>query len=139
MNRLLEILLGLNRGFLSREGDFTLGFNPQWPWQHALGATTWNVLLVALSVALVTYVYRREGRARGVRVSLAIVRMLLLAVVIVLLNRPVLTLTQSRVEPSVLAVMVDDSLSMRIPDVGSADHPEQRLAAVEQLLSSDNA
>ncbi|MGN6507636.1 MAG: hypothetical protein ACTHM6_18925 [Tepidisphaeraceae bacterium] len=139
MNRLLEILLGLNRGFLSREGDFTLGFNPQWPWQHALGATTWNVLLVALSVALVTYVYRREGRARGVRVSLAIVRMLLLAVVIVLLNRPVLTLTQSRVEPSVLAVMVDDSLSMRIPDVGSPDHPEQRLAAVEQLLSSDNA
>ena len=138
MNRLWEILFGLNRGFLSRDGDFSLSFNPQWPFEHAIGATAWTVLLVALSAALVIYVYRREGRSREVRIVLAAVRILLLGLVIFILNRPVLKLTQSRVEPSVLALLIDDSLSMRIPDVGPADHPEARLAAVEHLLSADN-
>jgi hypothetical protein len=41
----------------------------------------------------------------------------LLGFVVLLLNNPVLTLGQSRTEPSVLAVMIDRSMSMRVPDV----------------------
>jgi hypothetical protein len=31
MHRVLEIILGLERGFLSREGELSLQFNPHWP------------------------------------------------------------------------------------------------------------
>lgn len=136
MQRLLEILLGLDRGFLSRDGDFALGFNPQWP---GGGAGVWNTLLAMAGVALVAYVYRREGRSTRVRVLLAGLRLSLIAVVLLLLNRPVITLTQSRVEPSVLAVAIDDSVSMRVADVADGDQLQARLSAVQKLLSADNA
>src|SRR5829696_7022876 len=118
MQRLLEIIFGLQKGFLSREGEFTLQFHPQWPGQEMVGAGTWNFLLALLAVALVVYVYRREGRSRGARIALGVMRGLLLAFVLALLNRPVLTLGQSRTEPSVLAIMIDDSISMRVRDAG---------------------
>jgi len=140
MNRLLEIIFGLDRGFLDREGDFALRFNPQWPWSEAIGATVWNVLLIGLAVALVIYVYRREGREKRIRIGLACVRMALLLLVIGLLNRPVLSLTQSRTEPSVLAIMLDDSLSMRIKDIKQpGDRFDTRLDAITAVLSQDNA
>src|ERR1700712_3724184 len=121
MQRLIEILLGLDRGFLGREGDFALAFNPQWP----LGATeVWNVLLALVAVGLVFYVYRREGHSKVTRIVLAGLRLSLIPLTLVLLNRPTITLTQSRVEPSVLAIAIDDSLSMRVSDVGGGDHPE---------------
>src|SRR3982751_4593467 len=70
MTRLLEIILGLDKGFLSREGDFSLQFNPHWPGQDAVGAVTWNVVLALLCAGLVWYVYRPAGgdgrRAAGV-------------------------------------------------------------------------
>jgi uncharacterized membrane protein len=54
----------------------------------------------------------------------------------VLLNRPVLTLGQSRTEPSVLAIMVDDSVSMRVRDAGTSGATAlSRLEAVTSLLS----
>src|SRR5206468_4137279 len=60
----------------------------------------------------------------------------LLLVVIALINRPVLTLTQERVEPSVLAVMVDRSVSMRVRDAGQDG--VSRLQAVERLLDGND-
>ncbi|MFT3787227.1 MAG: hypothetical protein QM770_13835 [Tepidisphaeraceae bacterium] len=65
MYRLLEILLGLDRGFLSRDGDFSLTFNPAWPGQNVVGAVTWNLLLVGLAIALVVFIYQREGAPAG--------------------------------------------------------------------------
>jgi uncharacterized membrane protein len=147
MHRLLEILFGLHKGFLSREGDFGLSFNPQWPLQDVLGAAAWNLLLGGLAISLVVYVYRRDGRARLPRIVLGSLRALLFALVLVLLNRPVLTLGQSRTEPSVLAVLIDDSLSMRIPDApapgvsaaaGSAANPQSRLDAAIDLFDGQN-
>ncbi|MEA2710349.1 MAG: hypothetical protein QOF78_2950 [Phycisphaerales bacterium] len=137
MNRFFEFIFGLDKGFLSREGDLSLQFNPSWPGQDYVGAATWNVLLAILCGLLVWYVYRREGRTRPVRIVLGMMRGLLLAFLLVLLNRPVLTLGQSRTEPSVLAVMIDDSVSMRVRDAGNgADgKPLSRLEAVTQLLS----
>ena len=61
MQRLLEILLGLDKGFLSRQGEFSLNFNPQWPLQATTGAAVWNVLLGLLALGLVVWVYRRDG------------------------------------------------------------------------------
>jgi len=137
MHRLLEIILGLERGFLSREGDLSLQFNPAWPGQAYVGAVTWNLVLIALAAFLVWHVYRREGRSRNVRIVLGVVRGFLLGFLIVLLNRPVLTLGQSRTEPSVVAVMIDDSISMRVRDAGNgADgKPLSRIEAVAELLS----
>jgi uncharacterized membrane protein len=135
VQRLIEIIFGLQKGFLSRDGEFTLQFHPQWPWQETVGAGAWNFLLAAAAVALVVYVYRREGRSRGARIALGVMRGLLLAFVLALLNRPVLTLGQSRTEPSVLAVMIDDSISMRVRDGGSKDQALSRLDAAIDLLS----
>lgn len=141
MDRLLEILLGLDKGFLSREGELSLQFNPHWPWQDVVGAGLWNFLLIGGAIVLLIYVYRRDGRSRGVRLSLGAIRACLLAVLIALLNRPVLTLGQSQVEPSVLAVMIDDSVSMRVRDAGvNASQPVRRIdAAVDLFNASDQA
>ncbi|MGH7213832.1 MAG: hypothetical protein ACREIT_03610 [Tepidisphaeraceae bacterium] len=146
MQRFWEILLGLDRGFLGRQGELNVQFNPSWPWQQYVGAVTWNLLLTVLAVVLVIYVYRREGRSRPVRVGLGVLRMALLAFLIALLNRPVLTLSQSRVEPSVLAILVDDSVSMRVRDAiasapgsSATTQPAARLDQAKRLLSNDNA
>jgi uncharacterized membrane protein len=140
MQRLLEIILGLDKGFLSREGEFSLSFNPQWPWQEYVGAGLWNFVVIALAAGLVFWVYRHEARSRPVRVSLGVIRATLLALVIALLNGPVITLGQSRTEPSVLAVMIDDSISMRVRDAATerTGEPESRLATVVDLLTGED-
>ncbi len=140
MHRILEIILGLDRGFLGREGEFSLTFSPRWPGQNIVGAVTWNLLLAGLSLALVLYVYRREGRSRFARILLGAMRALLLAFVLAMLNRPVLTLSQSRTEPSVLAIMVDDSISMQVRDGGtdSQGHGLSRMQAALDLLEADD-
>ncbi len=92
-----------------------------------------------VAILLVVYVYSRDGRSRPLRVLLGGLRLSLLTLVLFLLNRPILTLGQTRIEPSVLAILVDDSGSMRVPDAGAADHPQSRLAIARNLLSGDNA
>src|SRR5688572_1626121 len=140
MQRWLERILGLDTGFLGREGEFSLDFNPRWPFQEHVGAVTWNVVLAVIAALLVYYVYKREGRSRFARVTLGIMRAALLAFIIAMLNRTVLTLTQSRTEPSVLAVVVDDSISMQIRDGGAGPDggAMTRLQAVLELLSGEN-
>ncbi|HXE54573.1 MAG TPA: hypothetical protein VN541_16240, partial [Tepidisphaeraceae bacterium] len=118
MKRLFEILFGLDKGFLSREGAKAISFNPVWPGHNA---AIWNVLLALLAIALVVYVYRRDGRSKSARILLGAIRLLLVAFVLILLNRPVLTNVNTRTEPSVLAVMLDDTASMKVPDV-NGDH-----------------
>jgi uncharacterized membrane protein len=138
MHRLLEILLGLQRGFLTREGELSIQFNPQWPAQEFVGAAAWNLLLIALAAMLVIYVYRRDGRSRPLRITLGIIRGGLLALVLLLLNRPILTLGQSRIEPSVLAVMLDDSMSMRVRDAAGGADPPSRLQAAQNLFTNND-
>src|SRR5258708_15253823 len=136
MKRLFEILFGLDKGFLSREGAKALSFNPVWPGHHA---ALWNTCLAILALALIVYVYRRDGRSRPARILLGGIRALLVAFVLMLLNRPVLVNIDTRTEPSVLAVLVDDTASMKIPDV-NGDGKTTRLDAARNLLlaSSDD-
>src|SRR5205085_2458037 len=90
---------------------------------------------VRFSGPVIVYVSRREGRTRKVRITLGVVRGALLLCLIALLNRPILSRVQSRTEPSVLAVVVDESISMRVRDAGEKDASVGRLEAVEQLLA----
>ncbi len=137
VQRFLEIILGLPSGFLSRQGQLTLQFNPTWPLQQYVGgAAVWNFMLASLALGLVIYVYRREARTRNLRLLLGGLRAGILGLVLLLLNRPVLTLGQERRDPSVMAFLIDDSLSMKVPDAVSADgKPQGRLDAVIDLLA----
>ena len=132
--RLLELLLGLDGGFLAREGSLSLGFRPRWPWQEAIGAGTWNLVLLALGVAIVWWAYRRDGRGRGWRIGLGGLRLAVLVVLLVLLNRPTLSLERVRTEASVVAVLVDASASMSVGDVG--EERVARLDAAKSLAAS---
>jgi uncharacterized membrane protein len=134
-----EFLLGLPRDFLHQQGDWSLQFNPAWPGQAFIGVGVWNITLGIVAILLVIYVYSRDGRSRPLRIFLGGIRLFLFALVLFLLNRPILTLGQSRTEPSVLAILVDDSGSMRVPDAGTPAHPESRLDAVQNLLSGHDA
>lgn len=140
MQRFWEILLGLERQFLSREGALGLRFHPAWPGQEYVGSAVWNLALITLAVMLVWWVYRRETHRQALRITLGAMRLGLLLLVIMLLNRPVLNLNQSRVEPSVLAVLIDDSISMRVRDVVWNDRgePISRLQAVVNVLTEDD-
>ena len=137
MTRLIEILLGLEPGFLARDGQFEVSFHPSWPLAESIGNATWNFLLVAAAVALVVWVYRREGKTKRWRIALAAGRLSILLLLITLLSRPAISLTQARIEPSVLAVLVDDSLSMRVRDVPTDGDPETRAATVANLWTGD--
>ena len=64
--------------------------------------------------------------------------MLLLAFVLVLLNRPVLTNADTRTESSVLAVLMDDTGSMKVPDA-SADGRTARMDAMRSLFTTSNS
>jgi uncharacterized membrane protein len=122
MRHVLEIILGLPAGFLSRQGHLTLQFNPTWPLQQYVGgAGVWNFILAVLALALVVSIYRREARTPKMQWLLGGLRAAILGLVLVLLNRPVLTLGQTRREPSVMAILIDDSLSMKVPDAASGD------------------
>src|SRR4051812_34954816 len=138
---LIERVLGLDNGFLAREGELGLNFNPHWPGPASL-TPYWNLALGLAAVAWVVWVYRREGRSRPVRIALGVLRGALLAFVLFLLNNPVLTLGQSRTEPSVVAVMLDDSVSMRVKDVtqnAGPDAPTRLQAAVDLLTAEDQS
>src|SRR6516225_5615781 len=93
-HRFWEIMLGLDKGFLGREGELHWHFNPPWPFRQSIGAGVWNFALAAGAVALVWSVYRREGRSRPARILLGCMRGLLLTFLIILLNRPVVTLVE---------------------------------------------
>lgn len=141
MQRLIEIILGLQKGFLSKEGEFGITFNPSWPGQQYVGAGMWNFMLTVAGLALIIYVYRQEGRSRNVRISLGVLRAALLGLVLVLLNKPVVQLVQSRTEASVLAIMVDDSISMRVRDATlgpEGSEPLGRLEAAASLMSGQD-
>ena len=64
-----------------------------------------------------------------------------MAFVLMILNNPVLTRVQTLVEPSVVAVLVDDSLSMKVRDMGTPAPGApgvSRIEAAADLLDGDN-
>jgi hypothetical protein len=119
MQRLLELLFGAERQNLPDGATVATDFNPP-DWMQSAGPALVNVALAAVAIAVVAWAYSRDGRSRGPRLGLGLLRLLLIGFVLLLINRPVLKITETRTEPSVVAVLVDDSISMYLRDTGSA-------------------
>jgi hypothetical protein len=100
------------------------------------GGLAWNGVLGGTALLLVYHAYLHDGWTGAARWALGGLRALAFALVLFLLNRPVVALGQVRVEPSTLAVLIDDSSSMRVPDVGPATAPLSRLGAVQDLFAA---
>ncbi|MDO8270339.1 MAG: glutamine amidotransferase [Gammaproteobacteria bacterium] len=100
-----------------------------------------NPLLVlvfaAALVALVWFLYRKTTRTLtpGWKTLLITLRSLVLILLLVCLLRPVITTEQVVPQESYLAVLVDDSQSMSIADLGGS---QTRAAAVSDLLYGDD-
>ena len=137
MLRFLEFIFGLERGFLSRDGELVVRFDPPWPGVAA--AWVWNLMLGLLVVAWVVWIYRRENTTPRKRIIFTTLRVALFALLLAMLNRPMLGLVQSRGEPSVLPILIDDSASMQVADVPLGGQPRSRLDAVKDLLTSSDA
>jgi uncharacterized membrane protein len=106
------------------------------------GPLAWNLTLGISALLLVYYVYRREGRSLWAATPLAALRLALISFLLVLLNNPVLSVIHTLTEPSVVAVLVDHTMSMRLRDVGkAADNTNAagptRLEAAIDLFSGD--
>jgi len=113
VRRLLEWLLGLDAIRLGGPG--TLGLR----WQSPLPAWATIVLLAILVIAVV-WVYRREGGGRRGRLIGGVLRCSLLLLVAGLVFQPVLVLRRERIEPSDVVLLVDVSASMGVCDRSSA-------------------
>lgn len=118
MQRLLEILFGAERTELPPGAETAVTFDPP-QWMGANAALV-NTLLIAAAAALVIWVYMRDGRRPGARIGLAALRVILFAYLLTLINRPVLRVTETRNEPSVVAVLIDTSISGVVRDTGAA-------------------
>src|SRR5688572_16694892 len=96
------------------------------------------VLIFLFAAAFVYFIYLRPRirLSKGTTATLVALRAGLLAFMIVLLLRPVVVVSSVIPRSSYVAVLVDDSLSMKLPDVpGGAT----RLDSVKQALANTNA
>ncbi|NQT51905.1 hypothetical protein HQ576_07640, partial [bacterium] len=108
---LLSWLFGVDRGKLAQGSGMRLKFSSPWP--------TWLLLVfAALAVWTVFHLYRRErGTATSLRkMTLAVVRCLLVALVVLVLFGPILAVDRSELEQAYVVVLLDDSLSMGLTD-----------------------
>jgi uncharacterized membrane protein len=104
--------------------------------QFALGARPsfiWIALIAILLAALIYFIYIRPGVRLPAkwRVALISTRVLLLALIIFVLMRPVIVAPSVVPGSSYVAVLMDDSASMKLADQG----PTTRLEAVRQAMS----
>lgn len=87
--------------------------------QFALAAPLWFYLALVLgTTALIIgfYAHMRADMRRRDRVTLALARSVSLAVIVLALFQPVLTVTTTEARGNIVVVLLDDSHSMRIPD-----------------------
>src|SRR5438105_2259262 len=136
MTRFLEWLLGLEHIRLS-SGPLNVDLSNAPPaWVMLFGAV--------LVLILVDVMYRLERGSKRLRMCLASVRALFLFAVLGMVARPNLVLRRDRVDPSVVAVVVDQSGSMSLADTGArrvtATQPAQtRFDLALSALSGKNA
>src|SRR5687768_3182029 len=109
--RVFETLFSY-RPVVFQEGDFRFDLTP---------ASLAAAVLVGIVVAAAVLTYRRvrvnDGRLRD-RVVLTTLRVAALAVVLFCLFRPTLVVRAAVAQQNVVAVLLDDSRSMQIPDQG---------------------
>jgi len=97
------------------------------------------LILIALLVGIFIYfiyIRPRWKLDRGTTAALVALRAALLALMIVLLLRPVVVVSSVIPRSSYIAVVVDDSLSMKLPDVPGGS---TRLDTIKQALLNENS
>ncbi|HEY3138668.1 MAG TPA: glutamine amidotransferase [Blastocatellia bacterium] len=108
--------------------------------QFSFGARPSIIIIIALAAALALLVYFIYA-SRGVRlaprwrVGLIALRCALVAVILFCVMRPVIVVPSVIPQSSYVAVMMDDSSSMKLPDDGG----RTRLDALKQLMSANSA
>ncbi|MGH9481275.1 MAG: glutamine amidotransferase [Terriglobales bacterium] len=102
----------------------------RWPaWALAL-------VLAGLGLALAGLIYSRTGRRITARTTLLwLLQAALVALLVVLLWQPALSLSELKPQQNIVAVLVDDSRSMALPAAGPAASPTREAAAVASLNS----
>jgi uncharacterized membrane protein len=116
------------RPIVYQRGDFGFGVGGGW-------AGTWLLLLALLAAAPVIWMYTRaRGRSSlRDRIVLVSIRVLIFAVVLFCLFRPKLSVKRVIAQQSYVAVLLDDSRSMRIAD----DNPNKpRTQFVQDALGT---
>jgi hypothetical protein len=97
------------------------------------------LILIALLVGIFIYfiyIRPRWKLDRGTTAALVVLRAALLTLMIVLLLRPVVVVSSVIPRSSYIAVVIDDSLSMKLPDVPGGS---TRLDTIKQALLNENA
>ena len=87
-------------------------------WQMALALP----LLFAAVLALLGYLWIRRGLAARDLAAIALLRSLSIAVILFALSRPLLEVTSETPQPGVVAILLDNSISMRLDGDGGARH-----------------
>ena len=86
MHRLWEILLGLNKGFLGRDGELHWHFSPAWPKSALIQAGPINWLLGILAAGALIFFVRRGSPAHWSSSRLLLRRLGLAALYVFLLS-----------------------------------------------------
>ncbi|MFP4057240.1 MAG: hypothetical protein ACLF0G_10260 [Candidatus Brocadiia bacterium] len=129
---LLNWLLGIDRGEIAEGSGVRLKFANPWP--------TWVILVFAVAaVALVFALYKREkGTAtRRRKLALATVRCLVVALVVLVLFKPILAVDKSELKQAYVVVLLDDSASMGVTDRYVDPEVQRGLAQVAGLAGGE--
>jgi hypothetical protein len=135
MNRFWQLLLGIDRSPGATSGSESRLEFAAWP----RGTGTIVVIVAAIAIGYLLWrLYRWEGRdlSRGKRALMAGLRGLILLVVAAMLLEPVWVSSQRETVPSHLAIVLDDSESMRFSDPYTDDSRAVALAADMKLESA---
>ena len=129
MNRLWEWLFGVSRGDLAGAEGWSLRLTGM----PANAAVLLGLFALFAGLGwLVVRCYRREGTApQRVKMTIAALRLAALALVFLVLLQPALVVRFTRVEADAVAVLIDDTLSMRWRDRYT---DEKQRAALAGLL-----
>ncbi len=99
----------------------------------------WQLALLPLVIATLAFValgyFKLQGRTRGRdRMAIALLRGMALAVIIFSLSRPLLEVTTQLPQPGVVGVLLDNSISMGLPD----PELDQRGDFIRQQLDAES-
>lgn len=127
MDRVTEFLFKYSRTVFAR-GELSLANRPAW----------WIVAALVVALFLFVYIFyvRPDERSGGrIRVGLMAMRLSLLLFILLLIMRPVLVTPTIIPRSTSLAILIDNSRSMRLTDEGG----KARIEAVRNLLAGEPA
>ena len=134
MNSIIEWLLGPEGDRISGVSDWRIDFVADYAQNK--GVQVGLVLLFAALTFLTIRSYRREGEApTGTKVTLAVVRILVIALVIILILQPGIVIREEQTLRSHVVVLIDDSVSMSFQD----EYPAEQADVLRKLLAPDAA